>query len=406
MVATNLSAVNGMFWNCLPTMYTNFGNDTQITNIDAYNPYNLTASFSPATGYQPSTIPSSIFNCYAVAPGVSGGGCSSQAIQQAAVANAQALSTPALNNIGNESRMSTLNMIAQAKSLLDNKRNQPGVSEEDKQKIQEYIDKLIEQEKKLQELAKDRTLDPATGCYKMGEIEVATRQLKNEAVDFANSVAVASTESTGSTGTTGTTGSTDTTDTTAASDSTQASDETAQGSVDNFDTATRNATDQIYDAMEGLGTNDKKMREVLDLVDKDNVMDLVLCWNKYHSAQHGESLMKAFMWDASSGFCCAGGDKVKYGKLVARALRDKAEELGVYDECAADFAAIDKEMSSTFYVDNDVYKNYDNIVKVIGDKMGSKYSSPYAKGGASVQSQGEQEKPKKEFKWYNPLTWF
>lgn len=69
MVATNLSTVNGMFWNCLPTMYTNFGNDTQITNIDAYNPYNLTASFSPSTGYQPSTIPSaSIFNCYATAP--------------------------------------------------------------------------------------------------------------------------------------------------------------------------------------------------------------------------------------------------------------------------------------------------------------------------------------------------
>ena len=139
MVATNLSTVNGMFWNCLPTMYTNFGNDTQITNIDAYNPYNLTASFSPmaAATYGTSTIPSSIFNCYAAAPGVAGGGCSSQAIQQAAVANAQALSTPALNNIGDASRMSTLNMIAQAKSLLDNKRNQPGVSEEDKQKSEE-----------------------------------------------------------------------------------------------------------------------------------------------------------------------------------------------------------------------------------------------------------------------------
>lgn len=403
MVATNLSTVNGMFWNCLPTMYTNFGNDTQITNVDAYNPYSLTASFSPATGYVPSTIPTgSVFNCYAAAPGVAGGGCSSEALQQAAVANAQALSTPALNNIGDASRMSTLNMIADAKRTLDAKRNQAGVSEEDKQKIQEYIDKLIEQEKKLQEVAKDRTLDPSTGCYKLGEIEVATRQLKNEAIDFANSIAVATT---GSTDTTGTTGTTDTTQTTETTNTTGTTDE-AQGSIDNFDTATRNATDQIYDAMEGLGTNDKKMREVLDLVDKDNVMDLVLCWNKYHSAQHGESLMKAFMWDASSGFCCAGGDKVKYGKLMARALRDKAEELGVYDECAADFAAIDKEMSSTFYVSNDVYKNYDNIVKVIGDKLGSKYSAPYAKGGASVQPQGEEQKPKKEFKWYNPLTWF
>ena len=81
-----------------------------------------------------------------------------------------------------------------------------------------------------------------------------------------------------------------------------------------------------------VGTKDEEMEEVLNLVNKDNVMDLVLAWNKYHSGEEGESFIEAFMWDADSG------QKEKYGKLIARALRDKAEELGIYDECREDFA--------------------------------------------------------------------
>ena len=115
------------------------------------------------------------------------------------------------------------------------------------------------------------------------------------------------------------------------------------------------------------------MEEVLNLVNKDNVMDLVLAWNKYHSGEEGESFIEAFMWDADSG------QKEKYGKLIARALRDKAEELGIYDECREDFAKIDKEMGSWLYISNDIAQNYDNIIAKIAEKMGSQYGRPQGK---------------------------
>ena len=102
-------------------------------------------------------------------------------------------------------------------------------------------------------------------------------------------------------------------------------------------------------------------------------MDYVLGWNKYHSAEKGESFMEAFMWDADAS------QKKKYGKQIARALRDKAEKLGVYDQCKEDFAKIDKEMGSWLWISNDVSQNYDNIIKVIAQKMGSKYGTPNKK---------------------------
>ena len=55
-------------------------------------------------------------------------------------------------------------------------------------------------------------------------------------------------------------------------------------------------------------------------------------------------------------------------------MRDKAVALGIYDKCREDFAAIDKEMNSWFYISNDVAKNYDNIIKEIANKEGKPYA--------------------------------
>jgi hypothetical protein len=74
------------------------------------------------------------------------------------------------------------------------------------------------------------------------------------------------------------------------------------------------------------------------------------------------------MWDADSGFFCAGGQKVKYGRHIARALRARAIESGVFNECKDDLQAINKEMDSTLYVSNDVYANYDNVAAIIAAK--------------------------------------
>ena len=72
--------------------------------------------------------------------------------------------------------------------------------------------------------------------------------------------------------------------------------------------------------------------------------------------------------------------------MIKQQLLKKAEELGIYDECKADFAAIDKEMGSVFMVYNSIAKNYDNILKKIAEKMGSKYGTPSAAVGSSAES--------------------
>ena len=131
------------------------------------------------------------------------------------------------------------------------------------------------------------------------------------------------------------------------------------------------------------------MEEVLEYMAKnpEQGIKIMLGWNKYHSAENGESFMEAFMDDADSGWCWAGGQKVKYGNALKSMLLQQAEALGIYDECKEDFAAIDKEMKSWFYIDNGIAKNYDNILKKIAEKMGSKYGSPSAAVGSSSESQ-------------------
>lgn len=132
--------------------------------------------------------------------------------------------------------------------------------------------------------------------------------------------------------------------------------------------------DRVYDAMYQWGTDDEALESVLNNINKDNVMSLMLGWNKYHSSEEGESFMKAFMWDADNG------QKKRYGKQIARALRAKAEELGVYQELAADFGKIDHEMRSILWINNDIYMTYDKIIARIAKAMNAENGEPKPKG--------------------------
>lgn len=140
-----------------------------------------------------------------------------------------------------------------------------------------------------------------------------------------------------------------------------------------FSPETKELVDQFYNAVYGLGTDEKNMTDALSKINKDNVIDVMRCWNKYHSNEAGESFMEAFMWDAGHG------DKKTYGKQIAALLRDKADELGIYDQCKDEFSHIDKEMRAVFYVSNDVAGAYDSIINKIAMKEGLDYSSPHKK---------------------------
>lgn len=372
MAVTNASIANIPFWPYLPMMYTNYGGDQQISTIPSYIGYNLGMSFNPAAQ---ATWGNPMINAGQQIP-------SANVDQGAILRTAQGLLAPALNQLTSQNLNTCINNITAVKARLNSKMQAEGTTEADKAKIQNILEQLKEYEDKLAKIKESSDLDPQTAYQQVSEIESGVNKLVREAITLINGGSASSTtsttgstDSTGSTGTTSTTGDTSTPASTSTSTSTTTSpSQGASDNVDDFSTDVKAAVDQFYDAINGWGTDDAKMEEVLNSVNKDNIMDLALGWNKYHSGEKGESFIEAFMWDADAS------QKKTYGKQIARALRDKAEELGIYDECRADFAAIDKEMGSWFWVSNDVSKNYDNIIAKIAEKMGSSYGRPMSKG--------------------------
>lgn len=110
-----------------------------------------------------------------------------------------------------------------------------------------------------------------------------------------------------------------------------------------------------------------ELEDACSKINSDNVMDVMLAWQDLYATEHEQSFMERFVDEA--GYF----NKRKYGKIIMNALRDKVLELGIMDECREDFAKINKEVKSTFWFDNDVAKNYDNIIRKIAAKEGRKY---------------------------------
>ena len=137
--------------------------------------------------------------------------------------------------------------------------------------------------------------------------------------------------------------------------------------------------DQFYHATYQWGTDDTKMEEVLKNINSSNVMDVMKSWNLVHSTEKGESFMEAFMWDAD------GDQKKEYGQKIASALRERAINAGVFEDCREDFAVIDNELRSWFYISNDITKNFDNIIAKISEVENSTNGEPYE---ASSQTNG------------------
>ena len=87
--ATNLSYPNMAFSGVLPTMYTNYGGDIQVTNIDPYGGYNLGILFNPIA-QQTWGLPSITSNAGMTAPT----DCTAEAAQ-----NAQSILSPIYNRM-------------------------------------------------------------------------------------------------------------------------------------------------------------------------------------------------------------------------------------------------------------------------------------------------------------------
>lgn len=359
MALTNLSYANLPFWNILPMGVTNYGGDTQIFTVPDYIGGQIGMYLNPAAQAQ---MNSGFYPGLNLQP----------QIDQEAVNNmANAMLYPVLNKMTSATINGCLNNIAitaqKLNSMLQNENTKQYADE-----INALLDRLKEQEEKLKELIDSTDLDPKTANTKANEIEAEIRNIVKEAsqigkVDKKDDKKAEESEEATESEEVDEADKTDEANNNKKSEEVDDSDK-SQGVDGNFSAEIISLVDRFYDATYCVGTNNDEFNAVCESIDKNNVLDVMLSWKKYHGAEKGESFMTAFMYDADRG------QKIKYGKQIARALRDKATELGIYDQCREDFAAIDKEMGSWFYVDNNVAQNYDNIIKKIAEKEGKTYN--------------------------------
>lgn len=393
---TYQSYANVPFMGVLPYGETNFGGDTQgfvipeeyfaggqpylRLNPIAQDMFNRTPSY--VQGYQTPTFDQGNLNNLA-----------------------DSFLAPGMNRIISSKINTCLNNISVTKQRLNSMLQKEGITDDEKTEINKLLDELNEQEKQLKELTEATETTPKDAYAKAEEIEQAVRGIITKVGNIGKPNSTEETDSSTESEETSETDSTEQTDSTQTGSSQTTQTEETQGSTGalNYSSNVKAGIEQFYQAINGMGTDDESMEAVINTIDDKNVMDYMTAWNKYHSQENGESFMQAFMDDANEGFwgnaltlgiCHLFGygaksdQKVNSCRRIELALREKAEQLGVYDACSQDFAAIDKELSSVMLIDKSIYKHYDNIIKVIANKMGKgyeKYGSPNPTVGASEE---------------------
>lgn len=405
--ATNNTFANIPYYGCLPMMQTNFGGDFQLCTIEPYAGYNIGYNLNPVA--QQTWGGGSIFNagqaatCYAANP-FSNGGCSSTpvssgiptpgtpAFNEAVRRGASQIVGNVLNTMTSQNLNRCLANIQQAKTALEAQLTNTNITDEQKKQVNDMLDKVKAQEEELKKIAESSDLDPKTAYEKVGLQEKALRQtlvdtsklIKDINTPASSSTGETTTTSTGETTTAGETTTTSTTGTAAAHSATtpegSTTEETGAPEVDENGEIKNPANNvdvfgwiqKFYDATYGgWSTDNDTFNAVCDGINKDTVMPLMVSWNANFSKEKGESFMDAFLWDANRD------QKIKYGKQIANALRQKAMELGIAQdpELLEAFSKINGEMKSLFWVDNDkASEGYNKAIEIIAKKMGGEYA--------------------------------
>ena len=385
---TYQSYANIPFMNALPCITTNFGGDIQVATIPDYA--------SAPIGVELNGLAQQ-----ALTPPLASLGPNIQVPSQDSINNyVNALYAPIANNIAS----GNINCNLQNINITRNKLNAMLLDEkykDNKEEIEALLERLKKAEEELVELTTKTELSATEALKESNRIGDEIRNIINDANNICKPKDDKKADKKDDKDKDKVDGK-DNTDDTDKTDDEEKVDETenSQGKKEvKYSPQVKTAIETFYAATYCAGTDDPAMEEVVGSITSDNVMDYMTAWNKYHSGEKGESFMEAFMSDANEGFwgTVLGGfginklfgygatsdQKVNGCRQVAYALREKAEELGIYDECKADFAKIDKELGSWLWIDDDIYKNFDNIIKKIANKMGpgySKYGSPEKTG--------------------------
>jgi len=414
VMITNVGMANIPYWSILPMGMSNYGGDVQIYDIPEYVNSRIGMMLNP--------MAQAGLNQYLSAGGVPS--IQPAQINQGTVDNlARSWLGGAEDNLSATNLNASRQNIEAAKTRLNAKLQTEGISDEDKKKVTDLLERLDEQEKKLKELQENKEISSEERYKKSKEIEKAVRdivaetsQLKiepmakkeeenadkadGENADNADNAEEKTAEEKAAEAKAAEEKAAEGKPGAEAAEATQTGQE-PQGVNEGYFVAPEYA-DQVgqynaelkaqQDAATGgvrtpqqmaqsfseavnndgwWGTDNDKFEAVVKQINKDNVMPLLLAYNQTQTAGKGESFMEAFMWDANHN------QKRDYGKQIADALQEKALETGVYEICKEDFKAIYDALDD-FCISNDISANFDNIVERIAIKTGqAQFARPY-----------------------------
>lgn len=333
-----------------PFGITNFGGDIQIFPVEPYGQSQIGLVFNQVA--QMSGWPMGLFGGYQMTPQIN---------MSSVVSQASAMAAQSLNQLASQEINAALQTIAGQKAKIQAQLQAKDLKDEDKAKLEEQLKKLEEYEKEI-EAIKTSGMDPQSAYLKANELKVAVNNLIAGKTDTTSSEVKA----------TDTAKDEKTNDT---SDQKVKEEKENKGKEQGLKSEKLKAetpwVDAMHDAMWGLGTSELFDAGCSD-ISKDNVIERMVQWNNSYP---NESFMEAFMADADYS------QKRNYGRIIYRALRDKAQELGIDLTKDKDYQQIQSAMEGNWnwlFIDNGVADNYNAVIKKLAQKMGYKYNyAPY-----------------------------
>lgn len=362
-MVTNLSFANAPYLGLPGTGISNLGGRTQIFTTDSF-PTGNTNPYMTLYGTQ----------------GAQTFGCSQPMAQvnpYRVINEAQSMLAGTLNKMTSANIDSALGAVVTQANQLRNKYNNGNVSNEIKTVIAKQVQQLEDLERQLNILKQNNSnLDPQTAYQRSVYLQVSAMNL----IDLS-STTIKAMEAQAKGGAQPTNPVNPTTPG-AGEDEPKTEEEKAQRvKEDNVHTRAgeedidpvqnekeyyNTMVDNMYDAMKGWGTKDKKLEAELDKINKDTVLPLMLVWNEKHPK---ESFMEMFMADADST------QKKQYGMRIANALNELAAEAGIDLTNDPDMQKIQSEVfRSWFWINNSVADNYNNIIKKLAAAAGVEYN--------------------------------
>lgn len=148
----------------------------------------------------------------------------------------------------------------------------------------------------------------------------------------------------------------------------------------------------IFDAVDGFGTKNEQLKNAVDKINTNNVIDVFDSWNKNYKAKEGTLVQRIY----DDEFWYDGGNK--YVETITAALQKKAEALGIYSELIKEFTTITSELSAKFNTDE---KKVAQAVETIYErvkKAEAESTQKAEKADADKRAEAANKKSEKERK--------